>query len=209
MSIKDDSIQTYQVREVVCGFHDADRFESAVQALEEVGIRREAINMMASHDAVTKKLHRHFKPADRIAEDEDLPQTILADRHEINSDKRIAVGLPVYIGGAGAGLAVVATGGTLAFAALVAAAGAAVGAGIGGLIAHAVGNHHADYLEKQLGKGALLVMVEVSDKAEEDAVIGILQQAGGTEIQAHSLTRYEVFDRTPLPHFNPLDWPGL
>ena len=103
----------------------------------------------------------------------------------------------------------VATGGTLAFAALVAAAGAAVGAGIGGLIAHAVGNHHADYLEKQLGKGALLVMVEVSDKAEEDAVIGILQQAGGTEIQAHSLTRYEVFDRTPLPHFNPLDWPGL
>ena len=206
MSIKDETIHAYEVREVVSSFHDAKQFESAVQALEDSGITREAINMIASHDAVKKKLHDHFKPIGHINEDDEVPQTIFTDRHEIKSGKRMAVGLPVYIGGAGAGLAVVATGGTLAFAALLAAAGAAVGAGIGGLIAHAVGEHHANYLEKQLRKGALVVWVEVTGKPHEDSVIEILKKAGGEGVYAHTLTRYEIFDRTLLSNFNPNDW---
>lgn len=206
MAHSDQSIQTYEAREVVSSFHNADRFETAVQALEDSGIRREAINMMASHDAVKKKLLAHFKPVDQISNDDELPQAIFSDRHDIKSDKRMAVGLPVYIGGAGAGLAVVATGGTIAFAVLIAAAGAAVGVGIGGLIAQAVGKHHANHLEEQLKMGALLVMVDVSGKAEEDRVIALLRSGGGENTHAHTLTRYEMFDSAPLANFNPYDW---
>ncbi len=209
MPISDDPNLTYDVREVVASFDDADKFEAAVQLLEEKGVSRDAINMMASHDAVTTKLHKHYAPSNEISEDDDLPQSIFADRKEITSDKRMAVGLPVYIGGAGAGLAVVATGGTLAFAALIAAAGAAVGASIGALIANAVGEHHASFLEGELQKGALLVWVEVSDKAQEGMVINALQRSGGKEIRAHTLTRHEIFDQAPLPVFNPYDWPTL
>jgi hypothetical protein len=209
MSIKEDSIQTYEVREVVSSFHNAAQFEAAVQTLEDNGIKRETINMMASHDAVKKGLDGHFKPTGEIDEESELPQAIFSDRHDIEIDKRMAVGLPVYIGGAGAGLAVVATGGTIAFAAPIAAAAAAVGAGIGSLIAHAVGEHHARYLENQLRQGALLVLVEVSGTDQEEKVIQILTNAGSKDVHAHSLTRYKVFDRTPLSDFNPYDWPYL
>ncbi|WP_138934321.1 hypothetical protein [Roseovarius arcticus] len=208
MSLSDDSIHSYEVREIVASFHDADLFETAVQTLEDRGIKRGAINMMASHDAVKRKLHHHFKTASDVSKDDDLPQPIYEDRQEIENDKRLAVGMPVYIGGASAGLAVVATGGTLAFAALIAAAGAAVGAGIGGLIAHAIGEHHAHLLAKQLKKGALLVLVEVSDE-EEEMVIDVLKQAGGADVTAHTLTRYEVFDRNVLPMFDPYGWLGF
>ena len=208
MSVSDDAIHTYEVREVVASFHDADMFEAAVQALQDRKIKRDAINMMASHDAVRKKLNQHFKETMDVSQADDLPQPIYEDRHEIEADKRLAVGMPVYVGGAGAGLAVVATGGTLAFAALIAAAGAAVGAGIGALIAHAIGEHHANLLAKQLKKGALLVLVEVTDEQEE-MVVDILENAGGEDVTAHTLTRYEIFDRTALPVFDPYGWPAF
>ena len=87
-----------------------------------------------------------------------MPQPIYSDRHDLANEKALAVGVPVYIGGIGAGLAIVASGGTLAFAALITAAGAAVGAGIGGMLAHSTGTHHAKDLEEQLKMGALLRM---------------------------------------------------
>lgn len=195
----------YEVREVLGYFHDADAFESAVAAVEEAGIRRDAINLMASHDALQEKLRHHFTAVDEISETETLPQPIFWDRHEIDADKRIAVGLPVYIGGLGAGLAVAATGGTLAFAALLGAAGGAAGAGIGRLIARHIGRHHAEYLEDQLTKGALVATVEVSDEMQENRVSRIMESFGADKVRAHTITRYDWFDHSSLQDFDPFE----
>ncbi|NRD89079.1 hypothetical protein C8024_05900 [Sphingopyxis sp. BSNA05] len=111
--------------------------------------------------------------------------------------------MPTYIGGAGAGIAVVATGGTVAFAALIAAAGAAAGAGIGGLIAHAIGKHHADYMEKQLIDGGLLLWVRVKDDSQEAEIIELLNSLGGEDVHAHSITRYWGTNDVPLHDFDP------
>lgn len=197
-----DLISTYEVREVVAEFHDVDAFEDAVERVERAGIDRSAINMIASHDAVERKLDNHYEPMREIEEDGRVPQTIYADRHEIAEGKAIAVGLPVYVCGAGAGLAVVATGGTLAVAALIAAAGAAAGAGIGSLVARAIGRGHAEKMEDQLRKGTLLLWVHVRD-AEEARVIDILKEAGGENVHAHTLTRYHAYDDIPFHDFNP------
>ncbi|MBL4543596.1 MAG: hypothetical protein JKP97_17680 [Rhodobacteraceae bacterium] len=196
----------YEVREVLGYFHNADAFESAVAAVEEVGIRRDAINLMASHDAVREKLRGHFTAVGEISENEILPQPIYWDRHEIDADKRIAIGLPVYIGGLGAGLAVVATGGTLAFAALLGAAGATAGAGIGRLIARHIGRHHAELLEDQLAKGALVATVEVSGELQENRVTKIMESHGADKVRAHTITRYDWFDHSPLQDFDPFEY---
>lgn len=209
MSVKDDTVRTYEVREVIAGFHSSDDFENAVTKLEESGFKRDAINMMASHDAVKRKLGGHFVANTKIDEDESIPQAIYDDKHDVTSEKRIAVGIPVYIGGLGAGLAVVATGGTLAFAALIAAAGASVGAGVGSLIARAIGKHHAEFLEKQLSLGALMVMVEVNGADDEKKAITLLKSAGGENVHAHSLTRYAIFDEAPLRYFDPYGFDGF
>lgn len=206
MSARAETINTYEVREVIAGFHSSEDFEKAVARLEESGFKRDAINMMASHDAVKRKLGRHFVAGMKIDEDESIPQAIYDDEHDVISEKRMAVGLPVYIGGLGAGLAVVATGGTLAFAALIAAAGASVGAGMGTLIARTIGKKHAEFLEKQLSLGALMVMVEVEDAKHEDRAVALLKSAGGENVHAHTLTRYAAFDEVPLRYFDPLSF---
>ena len=203
MSARDPAISTYEVREVIAGFHAAKAFEDAVAKLESSGFKRDSINMLASHDAVKRKLGGHFAANTKIDEDESLPQPIYDDKHDVTSEKRLAVGVPVYIGGLAAGLAVVATGGTLAFAGLIAAAGASVGAGIGSLIARSIGKHHAEFLEKQLSMGALMVMVEVDGSEAEAKAISVLKATGGENVHAHSLTRYAVFDEKPLEYFDP------
>lgn len=203
MSARDDTVITYEVREVIAGFHSSDAFEDTVAKLEKSGFKRDDIHMLASHDAVKRKLGGHFIANTKINEDESLPQTIYDDKYDITSEKRMAVGVPVYIGGLGAGLAIVATGGTLAFAGLIAAAGASVGAGIGSLIARSIGKHHADFLEKQLAMGALMVMVEVAGAEAETKATNLLKTAGGENVHAHSLTRYAVFDEKPLRDFDP------
>ena len=150
MSTLDDTIHSYEVREIVAHFSNADAFEAAVEMLVEHQIRRDAINMIASHDAVREKLGHLYKRSSNIEVDQRLPQTIFTDRHDVANKKVLAIGVPVYIGGIGTGLAVVASGGALAFAALIAAAGAAIGAGVGALMAHSIGSHHDEFLEEQL-----------------------------------------------------------
>jgi len=203
MSTSGDTIQPYKVREVVARFEDATKFEDAVEAVERAGIDRSRISMMASHDAVEKKLGHLYIKSSELEEDGTVPQAIFASRHDLAEGKAAAIGVPAYIGGAGAGLAVVASGGTLAFAALIAAAGGAAGAGIGSLLAHALSKHHADVLEQQLALGGLLVWVEVENKEEEEKILDVLKKAGGEDIHAHSITRYWGDQDVPLHDFNP------
>lgn len=201
MTKTDDELGYYEVREVIARFDDVTRFEAAVEQLEDSGISSDDIHMMASHETVRKKLGHHFDQTQKIDFNESSPQAIYEDKHDIASEKALAVGVPVYIGCVVTGLAVVATGGTLAFAALAGAAGAAVGGGVGGLIARVIGKKHAALLQDELAKGVLLVMVEVKD-ADEARVIAMLQSAGGQDVKAHTLTRYAVFDEADLTEFS-------
>jgi hypothetical protein len=208
MSAMNDDVSTYEVREVVAHFTHAGHFEDAVADLEAARVRRDNINMMASHNTIREKMAHRFRLAREPTEDMLAPHRIYEDRNEIALDKTLAARAPVYIGGAGAGLAIVASGGTLAVAALVAAAGAVAGAGIGSLMSRAIGRHHAESLERQLALGDLLVWVEVNDKDEEALVLDILRRNGGKDVLAHSLTRYSVVDDRPIDYRDPFGaWP--
>ena len=44
MSVSDGTIRTYEVREVIAGFHAAQAFEEAVAKLEASGFKRDNIN---------------------------------------------------------------------------------------------------------------------------------------------------------------------
>lgn len=196
----------YELREVLGYFHNATAFETAVAAVEAAGTPRDAINMMASHDAVQDKLPQHFRQGAEIDTDLHRPQPIYWDRDEIAADQRIAVGLPVYIGGLGAGLAVVATGGTLALAALIAAGGAAAGAGLGTLLARYIGKHHAEFLAEQLAMGALAVTVEVADDRQEEHITTLLRENGAESVQVHRLEHVDLHGKRPLAEFDPFEY---
>lgn len=195
--------ETYETREVLGYFEDADAFEMATDRLLDAGFNRDSIHLMASHDAVHRKLKYVFGDAKQSLEDEQLPEPIYNDSKSLKTEKAIALGVPAYIGGAGAGLAVVASGGTIAFAALAAAACASAGAGVGTLLRGFIGRHHARYLEEQLSLGHLVISVDVDTPEREKAVLGILNGAGANATSAHTVTRYRHFDEHPLEFFDP------
>jgi len=185
-----DTLQPSEIREVLASFDEATKFEDAIEIVEKAGIDRLAISMIASHDAVKEKLGHRYRSTGRLAANSAIPTEIFSERRDIAHDRALATGVPLYIGGIGAGLAIVASGGSLAFAAVTAAVGAAAGAGIGTLLSSAIGKHHAHYLEQQLAMGRLLVCVEVKDNDEEGRVINLLKKAGGQDVHARSITRF-------------------
>ncbi len=206
MNVPRSSRKNYTIREVVARFDDPDLFEDAVEALEEAGVDRADISMLGSRKTVEEKLGHRFLRTAELEDDSAIPQTIFASRHEVAEGKAAAMGLPAYIGGAGAGMAVVASGGTLAIAAMVAAAGAAIGAGFGALIADAIGHRHAALIEEQLSAGGLLLWVKVKDDDQEQKVISVLMDAGGKDVHAHDITRSWSEEDVPLHDFNPDPW---
>lgn len=119
----DPTILSYPVREVTARFDNATTFDLAIETLVDHDISRDAIHMIASHDTVRAELGHLFRQTAKIDEADTAPQPIFVDSHDAANEKALAVGVPLYIGGVGAGPVVVASGGTLAFAALLAAAG--------------------------------------------------------------------------------------
>jgi len=176
-------------RQVIAHFSDAETFENAVETLENKGSHRNCINMIASHDAVLEKLGHRFESKVSTGDTIAFPQPIYMDRHEVEGDEKLALRLPTYIGGAGAGLAVVATGGTLALAVAVAAAAAVAGAGIGTLLGNNIGKNRAEFLAKQLAMGDLLVTVDVEHKQDETKALELLARSGGGNVHAQSIAR--------------------
>ena len=185
-----EDVITFEIHQVVATFSEAEHFEDAVEAVKALGFRRDKISLVASHDAVKAKFGDKLHHAGDEFDDSAIPQSIYADPETVKAERAMAIGLPAYIGGAGAGLAIVATGGALAIAAGVAAVGAAAGAGIGTLLAKAVSQHHIHFLERQLELGKLLLTVDLEDAAREPLVIEALKKSGADDVRSTTVTRY-------------------
>lgn len=193
----------FKVREAVGVFRDSETFERSVETLEEAGFDRAAISMLASKAAVNEKLGHLFEETSEISEHRAVSQAIFASRHDVAEGKAAAIGIPAYIGGIGAGVAIVASGGTLGIAGLVAAAGAAAGAGIGALFAHAVGEHHAEAIKKHLASGGLILTVRVHDEPQEARAMELLGRSGAHSVHAHTVIKDWGENDIPLHDFNP------
>jgi hypothetical protein len=85
----------------------------------------------------------------------------------------------MYVGAVAAAGAIVASGGTIAAA--IAAAALAGGAGglIGTFMAKLVGDHHAQYLQRQLDRGGLLLWVRTWNAEDERRAVEILRSYSG------------------------------
>ena len=83
--------------------------------------------------------------------------------------------------------AIVASGGTIATA--IAAAAMAGGAGglIGSFLAKLVGDHHAQYLQRQMDRGGLLLWVRTWDVEKEKRAIEILSKHSDSDVHLHTL----------------------
>jgi hypothetical protein len=191
------------VREVVAVFHDAEKLEAAANALLKAGVPERRLSLLGDKETVAKRLGHHFEPVEMMEDDPRIPQSAFVFKEDRQAAEAVAIGLPMYVGAMGGALMLVASGGALAAVLLAAAAGGTVGAGLGAVIAEAIGKTHADRMEENLRNGGILLWVFVEDAAEEQEAIEILEREGGTDVHAHDIARTMGEEESPLKGWNP------
>lgn len=179
------------VREAVGVFDSADALETAVDELQSSGFDRAEIGLLAGENVVVEKLGHLYKRTEELEDDDKVPRTAFVSTESIGDAEGGLVGALLYIGAIAVGGAVVASGGAPAAALLAAAIGGGVGgmAGIG--LAGLVGKHHADYLEKQLDHGGLLLWVRTRDPAHEKRATEILSRHSAHDVHVHGIAKSE------------------
>jgi len=191
-----DGSGTTQVREAVGVFHSTRDFDAAVDDLLTSGFDRAQISVLATTDAVTEKLGDRFNRIADLEDNPEVPRVAYVSREAVGDAQGAVIGGFVYVGAlAGIG-AVVSSGGALLPLIAAAAAGGAGGLTLGSLIARAVGDAYATYMNDQLDRGGLLVWVRAFDAEQENKAVGVLKRHSADDVHVHGLQETEAQSET-------------
>ncbi len=175
------------IREAVAVLETADELERAIEDLQSSGFDRAEISLLADERTVEEKLGHRYRRASELEDDPNAPRTVYISTESVGDAEGGLIGGLMYVGAITAAGVVVAGGGALA--ATLAAAALAGGAGgvVGSILAGMVGEHHADYLSKQLQKAGLLLWVRTRDADHEKRAVDILSRHSAHDIHVHSV----------------------
>ena len=178
-----------EVCEVVGVFHTSDDLEAAIDELLSSGFDRAEISLLASEEAVAKKLGGRFRSASEIADDPGAPRAAFVSTEAIGDAEGGLIGGLAYLGATTAIGAVALSGGVLP--AMVAAAILAGGAGglIGSALARWIGHHHAAYLQSQIENGGILLWVRTWTEEDEGRASSIIARHAADHVHARALCR--------------------
>jgi hypothetical protein len=176
--------KTGKVTEAVAVFHDVSSLDAAVEDLRKAGFRHGDISLLASEDAVEKKLGHRYERVQELEDAPDAPRVRYRTRASLGDTEDVIIGSLTYLP------AVLAAGTVVASAGIVAAAvtGTAIGGALlGTVLARWLGEHHAEHLSEQLEHGGLLLWVRTHDKEQEEAALRILTEHSGADVHLHQL----------------------
>ncbi len=186
------------VREVVGTVHSREELDALVDRLTTSRFDRGDISLMASHDAVVRKLRAIYRDPVEIAEAPDLPRRDLVTRDDVSSVSAVVFGTLVSVGALGAALPVIASGGALAAIVAVALTGGAAATAIGKVIRDRIVERlDAVSLENDLLHGGLVVFVRARDPEREEEAMAIMRDCGASNVHVHEV-RMKRFEDAPL-----------
>lgn len=175
------------VREAVAVFDSVAALEEAIDDLLRSGFDRAELSLVAGEQAVTEKLGHMYSKVEDVEDDAKIPRVAFVSKQTFGEAEGALVSGLMYVGAVAAIGAIVASGGVVA--AMLTSAAMAGGAGglVGALLASWLGEHHAEYLQKQLDRGGLLLWVRTWDSAREVKATGILKKHSAHDVHVHSL----------------------
>ena len=183
--MSEEAVQS--IREAVGVFKDAKALEAAIDELESHGFDRAEISLLAGEKAVEAKLGHHYRKASDLEDNTDAPRTAYVATESMGDAEGGLIGGLFYIGAVAAAGAIVASGGTLAAAIGGAALAGGAGGAVGAFLARLVGEHHAEYLQKQLDQGGMLLWVRTRDEAHEERARDILKKHSAYDVHIHEI----------------------
>jgi hypothetical protein len=172
------------VTEAVAVFHEVRELDAAVEELTKAGFKKGDISLLATEDAVARKLGHRYERVEELEDDPNAPRTAYRTRASAGDSEGLIVGSLTYLP------AVVAAGTVVASAGVVAAAvtGTAIaGALIGTVLARWLDKHQAEHLQEQLDRGGLLLWVRTPDAGAERRALEILNRHSAHDVHIHEL----------------------
>jgi outer membrane lipoprotein SlyB len=172
------------VSEAVAVFERVRDLDAAVEELKRSGFKQGDISLLATEDAVARKLGHRYERVEELEDDPKAPRTVYKTRASAGDSEGMIVGSLTYLP------AVVAAGTVVASAGVVAAAvtGTAIaGALIGTVLAHWLDKHHAEHLQEQLDRGGLLLWVRTPDEDTQRRALDILTRHSAHDVHIHRL----------------------
>lgn len=172
------------VTEAVAVFHDVPSLDAAVEDLRKAGFKRSDISLLASEEAVEKKLGHRYEKVEELEDEPDAPRVTYRTPAALGESEDVLIGSLTYLP------AVVAAGTVVASAGIVAAAvtgTALAGALIGTVLARWIDKQHAEHLQEQLDRGGLLLWVRTPDQAAERRALEILTRHSAHDVHIHEL----------------------
>jgi hypothetical protein len=186
----DTGMNRYQVREVVGLFSTPANLQAAVDQLEMGGFDRSQISVLGKHAQLEDHLPHLSGGASSksLEDDKDVPRDA-PDDDSGPEFEAAAVGIPIYVLGVGGLAVVIASGGSLALAVGALVLGGAVGGGVGGLLAHAIGKDHRDNIAEQVRQGGLLLWVQPRNAEQEKKATELLKKNSASDVHVHQVSR--------------------
>jgi hypothetical protein len=193
-----------RVREVAAVFKSRADLEEAVHTLLLEGFDRADVDLMASTDAVRKKLGGIYVAPEEIPEIPGVPRrAFVAADDEVTVVAGIA-GILTYVGATASAIGVVASGGALALALAAAAAGGTATGALGFALARRLlGQLPSDELESALDTGGLILWVRVRSAEQQEKAERILREKGGKAVRTHEIEIEKRVDDVPLSSIRP------
>jgi hypothetical protein len=165
-------------------FDDVANLDAAVEQLKQAGFKKDDISLLATEDAVARKLGHRYERVEELEDDPQAPRTAYKTRASIGDSEGMIVGSLTYLP------PVVAAGTVVASAGVVAAAvtGTAIaGALIGTVLARWLDQHHAEHLQEQLDRGGLLLWVRTPDEDAQRRALAVLTRHSAHDVHIHKL----------------------
>ena len=172
------------VREAVAVFDDVSELDAAVEELRAAGFGRGEISLLATEEAVQKKLGHRYERVEELEDEPEAPRVSYKTPAALGESEDVLIGSLTYLP------AVVAAGTVVASAGIVAAAvtgTALAGALIGTVLARWLDKQHAEHLQEQLEHGGLLLWVRTPDQSAERRALEILTRHSAHDVHIHQL----------------------
>ena len=172
------------VREAVAVFDEVSELDAAVEDLLAAGFKKADMSLLASEDAVRRKLGHRYERVQDMEDEPDAPRIAYRTRASLDESDDVIIGTLTYLPTVLAAGTVVASEGVVA----AAVTGTAIaGALIGTVLTRWLDRHHAERLQEQLERGGLLLWVRTPDPEIERRAIGILTRHSAHDVHIHRL----------------------
>lgn len=168
---------------VVGVFHDRDRLEQALQALQSKGFDRSQLSLLESGISAQRAIRGEALQTGDAVRHEPV------DRGELGNLQGMAAGIPTYLGAVLAAGVTVASGGTLAGVAIAALAGGLGGGAVGVTAARVLSDNLEETYDEELAKGGVMLLVWLRDPDQAAKARGLLEQWGATAVRDYTSRR--------------------